>query len=330
MPGHGAARFNVWIKPKVSSQQTPTPKHVSGFAKHSSAVLRFALWFDCSASCGALCGTLHRGLQRVLLHGEGAKLLLAQAEDSLRPTGTWQPQSSMWAAGTARTCSPSSADGRSPTFLVGDLQMGFLFGRRWSAAAAHVSPPCQSPAQPCRVCRLLPWLGAVVKVFFLFQQLSDRELGLLITKLALKQGQRLCSHRRFGIRLGGMKCFSKKMENVQIGRWGGCAEPGDGDFSATHPSGCVNRGLCGAFCCPSTNKAALKLSSWQEGSELCSQWVLRLRNVCWAACVKALGYPQHHFLLTKAIPWNLSHCLCPDSSCPQCCLAGKGTLTSCS
>lgn len=199
MPGHGAARFNVWIKPKVSSQQTPTPKHVSGFAKHSSAVLRFALWFDCSASCGALCGTLHRGLQRVLLHGEGAKLLLAQAEDSLRPTGTWQPQSSMWAAGTARTCSPSSADGRSPTFLVGDLQMGFLFGRRWSAAAAHVSPPCQSPAQPCRVCRLLPWLGAVVKVFFLFQQLSDRELGLLITKLALKQGQRLCSHRRFGI-----------------------------------------------------------------------------------------------------------------------------------
>lgn len=89
-------------------------------------------------------------------------------------------------------------------------------------------------------------------------------------------------------------------------------------------------GLCGAFCCPSTNKAALKLSSWREGSELCSQWVLRLRNVCWAACVKALGYPQHHFLLTKAIPWNLSHCLCPDSSCPQRCLAGKGTLTSCS
>lgn len=42
---------------------------------------------------------------------------------------SWQPQSSLWAAGTARTCLPGSTDGRSPTFLVGDLQMGFLFGR---------------------------------------------------------------------------------------------------------------------------------------------------------------------------------------------------------
>lgn len=52
-----------------------------------------------------------------------------------------------------------------------------------------------------------------------------------------------------------MKCFSKKMENVQIGRWGGCAEPGDGDFSATHPSGCVNRG----FAVPSAAPALTKL-----------------------------------------------------------------------
>lgn len=59
VPGHDAASFNFWIKPKVSSQQTPTPKHVPGFAKHSSAALRFALRFDCSALYGALWATLH-------------------------------------------------------------------------------------------------------------------------------------------------------------------------------------------------------------------------------------------------------------------------------
>lgn len=33
---HGAAGFNLWIKPVVSSQLTPNPNHVSVFAKHGA------------------------------------------------------------------------------------------------------------------------------------------------------------------------------------------------------------------------------------------------------------------------------------------------------
>lgn len=53
VPFDGAAGFDLWIKPVFSSQMTPNPNHVSGFAMYNSTLLRFALYSF------ALYGALH-------------------------------------------------------------------------------------------------------------------------------------------------------------------------------------------------------------------------------------------------------------------------------
>lgn len=54
---HGVDGFNLWIKPVVSSQMTPNPNHVSGFAKYNGTLLRLALCSFALYDCPGLCDT---------------------------------------------------------------------------------------------------------------------------------------------------------------------------------------------------------------------------------------------------------------------------------
>lgn len=55
-PFHGAAGFNLWTTPAVSSQMTPNPNHMSGFAKYNSPLLRLCcLVLHCVVHCTEVC-----------------------------------------------------------------------------------------------------------------------------------------------------------------------------------------------------------------------------------------------------------------------------------